>query len=215
MVFIILTRTGWDKLFSRLVKDCDAVWLNNGVLSDAEVFQLREAGWDLTVWTSRLTDLTSEIETVREHYPNQVILTEAAAAKIFAAFIAPSCMRSLIATLSLLALAGCSDEVTTRFGTLADAREQQAFQRGWLPLILPDSATSIVEQNNLDLNTGTGSFDYDLSERAAYIKRLTEAGAPSRADEKSDVLTLTKNGSRWEIQLPHHSGAGEWRVQQE
>jgi hypothetical protein len=67
----------------------------------------------------------------------------------------------------------------------------------------------------LDLNAGTGSFDYDLSERDAYIKALTEAAALSRADEKSDVLTLTKNGSRWEIQLPCHSGAGEWRVQQE
>ena len=124
-------------------------------------------------------------------------------------------MRSLIATLALLSLAGCSDEVTTRFATLADAKAHQAFQRGWLPPILPDSATSIVEQNNLDLNTGTGSFDYDLSERAAYIQRLTEAGALSRADEKSDVLILTKNGSRWEIHLPRHSGAGEWRVQQE
>jgi hypothetical protein len=119
-------------------------------------------------------------------------------------------MRHLVAIFALLSLAGCSDEVTTRFGTLADAREQQAFQRGWLPPILPESATSIVERNNLDLNTGAGSFGYDLSERTAYIKRLTESGALARADEKSDVLILTKNGSRWEIRLPRASGAGEW-----
>jgi len=136
-------------------------------------------------------------------------------AEIFATFNAPSCMRSLIATLAFLSLAGCSDVVSTRFATLADAKAQDAFLRGWLPPILPISATSIVERNNLDLNTGTGSFDYDLSERAAYIKRLTEAGALARADEKSDVLILAKNGSRWEIRLPHASGAGEWRVQHE
>ncbi len=135
-------------------------------------------------------------------------------AEIFAALNAPSCMRSLIATLALLSLAGCSDEVTTRFGTLADAREQQAFQRGWLPPILPDSATPIVEQNNLDLNTGAGSFGYDLSERSAYIKRLTEAGALSRTEGDSDILTLSTNDSRWEIQLHRNSGAGEWRIRQ-
>ena len=86
--------------------------------------------------------------------------------------------------------------------------------RGWLPPILPDSATSIVERNNLDLNTGTGSLDYDSAERSGYIKRLTEAGALSRTEGDSDILTLSTNDSRWEIRLPRNSGAGEWRVRQ-
>jgi hypothetical protein len=75
-----------------------------------------------------------------------------------------------------------------------------------------DSATSIVEQNNLDSNAGTGSFGYDLSERSAYIKRLTEAGALSRSEGDSDILTLSTNDSRWEIQLHRNSGGGEWIV---
>jgi hypothetical protein len=89
-------------------------------------------------------------------------------------------MRNLFAILTLLTLAGCGDEITTRFATLADAKAQEAFARGWLPPILPDSATSIVERNNLDLNTGTGSFDFDSAKRSGYIKRLTEAGALAR-----------------------------------
>jgi hypothetical protein len=121
-------------------------------------------------------------------------------------------MRYLAAIFGLLTFAGCSDEVTTRFATLADVNEQDGFERGWLPPILPDSATSIVERNNLDLNTGMGSFDYDLSERSAYIERLTKEGVLSRTDEKGDVLTLTKNGSRWEIRLTRNSGAGVWRI---
>ena len=121
-------------------------------------------------------------------------------------------MRNLVAMLSLLTLAGCSDEITTRFATLADAKAQEAFARGWLPPILPDSATSIVERNNLDLNTGTGSFDFDSAERSGYIKRLTEAGALSRTAGDSDILTLSTNDSRWEISLPRNSEAGVWRV---
>jgi hypothetical protein len=77
-----------------------------------------------------------------------------------------------------------------------------------------DSATSIVERNNLDSNTGAGSFGYDLSERSASIKSLTEAGALSRTDGESDILTLSTNDSRWEIQLHRNSGAGEWRIRQ-
>jgi hypothetical protein len=121
-------------------------------------------------------------------------------------------MRNLVAILSLLTLTGCSDEITTRFATLADAKAKEAFARGWLPPILPDSATSIVERNNLDLNTGTGSFDYDLAERSEYVKRLTEAGALSRTEENSDILSVTTDSSRWEIRLPRASGSGEWSI---
>jgi hypothetical protein len=71
-----------------------------------------------------------------------------------------------------------------------------------------------VERNNLDLNTGTGSFDYDLAERSEYVKRLTEAGALSRTEENSDILTLSTNDSRWEIRLPRNAGAGEWGIRQ-
>ena len=121
-------------------------------------------------------------------------------------------MRNLFAILTLLTLAGCGDEITIRFATLADAKAQEAFARGWLPPILPDSATSIVERNNLDLNTGTGSFDFDSAERSGYIKRLTEAGALARTEGDSDILTLSTNDSRWEIRLPRNSGAGEWKI---
>jgi hypothetical protein len=121
-------------------------------------------------------------------------------------------MRNLVAILSLLILAGCSDEITTRFATLEDAKANEAFARGWLPPILPDSATSIVERNNVDLNTGTGSFNYDLSEKSSYMKKLTEAGAVSRSEGEIEILSVTTDSSRWEIRLPRASGSGEWII---
>jgi hypothetical protein len=112
----------------------------------------------------------------------------------------------------MLALTGCSDVVTTRFSNLADAKSQGAFERGWLPPLLPDSARAIVERNNLDLNTGTGSFDYDLSEKSSYMKKLAGAGAVSRTEGDIDILSVTTNSSRWEIRLPSASGSGEWSI---
>jgi hypothetical protein len=121
-------------------------------------------------------------------------------------------MQIALAVFTLLALTGCNDVVTTRFATLAEAKSQGAFERGWLPPLLPDSARAIVERNDLDLNTGTGSFDYDLLEKPAYIKKLTEAEAVSRTEEETDILTVTSDSSRWEIRLPRASGSGEWSI---
>lgn len=91
--------------------------------------------------------------------------------------------------------------VTARFPALADAKSQGAFERGWLPPLLPASARTIVERNNLDMNTGTGSLDYDLPERPT-----SRAGAVSRSEADSDILTVTANGSLWEMRLPRTSG---------
>lgn len=121
-------------------------------------------------------------------------------------------MRILLSIVLLLALTGCSDVVTTRFVTLAEAKERGAFERGWLPPILPDSSGEIVERNNLDLNTGKGSFEYNLSERPSYMERLAAAGAVSRPSGESDILEISSNGSYWEIRLPRNSGMASWKV---
>jgi hypothetical protein len=123
-------------------------------------------------------------------------------------------MRSALILLTLFVFTGCNEVVTTRFATLADAKAQGAFERGWLPPVLPDSARAIVERNNLDLNTGTGSFDYDLNERPGYLERLSQAGAVSRSDGDSDILAVTTHQSRWEIRLPRNAGSAEWSVRQ-
>lgn len=119
-------------------------------------------------------------------------------------------MRCLLAISTVLALTGCSDVVTTRFATLGDAKSQRAFERGWLPPLLPASAKTIVESNDLDVNTGTGSFEYDLSERAGYLERWARLGAVLRTEGDTDILIVTTNGSRWEIRLPRTSGQAHW-----
>jgi hypothetical protein len=120
-------------------------------------------------------------------------------------------MKFVFITITALILVGCSDTATSRFATLAEAKEKRAFDRGWLPPILPASARNIVEMNDLDRSIGTGSFEYDLSERASYLASLRVLGAATSPEEKdTDNLILTTNGSRWEIALQRTTGQARY-----
>jgi len=119
---------------------------------------------------------------------------------------------AIIAALSGLFLAGCSDTVTSHYATLAEAKAGKAFERGWLPPVMPTTARDIVEKNDLDVNIGTGSFEYDFRDRDAYIAQLKEAGAVLVPGKTSDILTLTGDKSRWEIELPRNEGVAKYGV---
>jgi hypothetical protein len=91
---------------------------------------------------------------------------------------------------ALLALlfASCTDIVTSRYQTLAEARADELFGRGWLPDVLPPSAVDIVTVNNLDINTSHGEFAFAPAEAPQLFRRL-KPGAPARIPDHaaSDV----------------------------
>ena len=68
-----------------------------------------------------------------------------------------------------------------RFTNYAEARESQG--RGWLPTMLPLSATEIHEWHELDTNLCFGSFRFDPSERSGIEVMLRPGlGRPVRID---------------------------------
>ena len=69
------------------------------------------------------------------------------------------------------------------------------------------------EKNDLDQNTGIGSFEYDISEREKYLGQLKSIGATVESDGSPQTLVLVKAGARWEIELPARSGVGKYRVE--
>ena len=81
MVFLVLTRPGFDDLRPRVVAGRDAVWVNRGVLSPGEVIALRASGWDLTTFADPLAPaaLPAAVETLRGHHPDHVVWVEAVA----------------------------------------------------------------------------------------------------------------------------------------
>ena len=80
MVFLILSRGGFEALRPCIDRERDAVWVNAGVLSDAEVGELRRAGMELTVFANPLdvSELAPDVATVVEHHPGEVVWVEAA-----------------------------------------------------------------------------------------------------------------------------------------
>lgn len=112
---------------------------------------------------------------------------------------------------TVLVLTGC-DEVVTRHDTLKDAKSRRAFERGWLPPLLPDSSRAIVERNDLDANIGTGSCDFDESDRSVYLERMSRLGASIRVEQESEVIALSAHNHRWEIRMPLRSGHATWRM---
>ena len=80
MVFLVLSRDGLEAFRPRIDRDRDAVWVSGGVLSDAEVAELRREGIQLTVFSHPLdlNDLGPDVATVMEHHPGEVVWVEAA-----------------------------------------------------------------------------------------------------------------------------------------
>ncbi len=82
---------------------------------------------------------------------------------------------SLIAAALVLSLSGC-DRVSSGYPTLADARKDRLFERGWLPDILPASARQIRVINDLDTNHSEGEFSFEPSDFASFAARSQSVG---------------------------------------
>lgn len=123
-------------------------------------------------------------------------------------------MQRILALTVALAVAGCSDAKRTEFRTLNDAKRANAFSRGWLPPMLPDGTTEIVEVNDLDLNHGHGSFRFPPESTAAYLTTLgTQHGATVTKSSLGISVVVINAGTRWDINLDPRKGTGSYRVQ--
>ncbi len=75
-------------------------------------------------------------------------------------------------------LTSCGDVVTTHYSTLNEAKADRLFARGWLPDVLPPSATNIEVSNDLDLNHSWGRFEFMPKEYETLQASLSKYGAP-------------------------------------
>lgn len=91
-----------------------------------------------------------------------------------------------------------SDTVEREYATLAEARQDGLFDRGWLPDILPLSARDIRTNNNLDHNTSTGEFSFDPKDAPGFIAPLKPGAVPAMkfADWNDIVAAQAADGRR-------------------
>ncbi len=115
----------------------------------------------------------------------------------------------------LFLIIGCSDTVRTEFKTLDEAIQAKAFERGWLPPLLPDGTIKIVEINDLDVNTGNGSFEFPIKSLDNYLIKLREIKDSSidRKDGKV-YISIRKDKTSWSIMLDEKNGHGKYNVGQ-
>ena len=81
--------------------------------------------------------------------------------------------------ITLLFLSACKrgglyNVVEEKHSDLAAARAESLFERGWLPDILPESTSSIVCRNDLDINTSEGIFTIDTADTNEFTAKLRE-----------------------------------------
>jgi hypothetical protein len=98
------------------------------------------------------------------------------------------------------------DVVRDRYATLADARADGLFERGWLPDVLPSSARDIEVNNNLDLNSSWGRFHFSAADGPDFVSRLSPLSDASRElsreieeriSEGDSVREVVEAGSVW------------------
>ncbi|GGZ41540.1 hypothetical protein C8J23_13639 [Shewanella chilikensis] len=107
---------------------------------------------------------------------------------------------SISSMLTLTALLwGCSDVISEQYPTEAEARAEGVFERGWLPPILPPSATEIKVNNDLDNNSSSGSFRLPAAAISEFTSQLkAEEGLANswyyREGDSLWIFRLTQNG---------------------
>jgi hypothetical protein len=117
-------------------------------------------------------------------------------------------MGRVIALLTIAALTAC-DVVTSRYATLAEARAGRLIERGWLPDILPESATDFKVSNNLDVNTSEGNFRFSPTDIARF-RQQTKVGAPDIAPFAGWTRERSERRRSGFAETTYQSGGSTW-----
>ena len=78
MVFYVLTTTGYQDLVAELGRNPSPVWLNEGVLSNAQIAELRSSGHKVTVFSGQRSPddfqaITKNVFIIQEHHDGESV----------------------------------------------------------------------------------------------------------------------------------------------
>lgn len=97
-------------------------------------------------------------------------------------------MRIGLAALVVVLLVGCDESQTSRYSSTSEARSRQLFEKGWLPDILPESASGIVVTTYVDIGWCKGEFRIPSAEIDGFIASMTANPMPFEYDAWKDDL---------------------------
>jgi len=117
---------------------------------------------------------------------------------------------------------GAFDIVERSYETKQDAKDDRLFERGWLPDIIPTSSSTIEVSSNLDINTSTGSFEFNVEELDDFVRSIQNSleqdirlmGDYPRMKFLSDSGYMSfhyrENGTVWRFFIHPHRGLCEY-----
>ena len=84
--------------------------------------------------------------------------------------------RLRIAFLVLAASSACNEQPVTRYATVADAKNDRLFERGWVPEVLPDDAGPLTEVHDIDTNARCAVSKFSPARFDQVLAALTREG---------------------------------------
>ncbi len=80
--------------------------------------------------------------------------------------------------------------------------------------MLPDGSTDIVEINDLDINTGAGSFRFPAEGISHYLETIEREHGVVVAKNSFEIsIVVTNKDTRWSIELDPRKGTGTYFTQ--
>jgi len=81
MVYLVLSRQGYDQLIAASGSPPSPLWVSGGVLSETELSDLRDSGLDVTDFHGRidpadLEEVAEAVDTIRLHHPDRAVWVE-------------------------------------------------------------------------------------------------------------------------------------------
>lgn len=79
-----------------------------------------------------------------------------------------------VVAVCIVTFVGCDERRTSHSVDIAAARSSGVIDRGWVPRVLPESATNIEETHDLDTNAVWGTFDFPIAEQSGWRASFVE-----------------------------------------
>ena len=81
MIYLAITREGYEELIRNYGHIPSPIWVNNGVLSESELSSLRQSGVDITNFVVTINPEDSRsvqmaVETIKDHHPGHRVWVE-------------------------------------------------------------------------------------------------------------------------------------------
>ena len=97
----------------------------------------------------------------------------------------------LLSILILIFFNGVSSVVSEHYLTYNSAKEDNFFERGWLPDILPESTLMIIVNNDVSSNTSHGVFYINNKDMNEFIDKL------QITEDKNKYKYISEYNSVW------------------